>query len=161
MSQIYACSMQAFNIPLSISLLVVLLATVTYVSAAVQLIHYDVFCEHVHFLALEDNYIFCISKGLVCNYFFLYFLLLFTIYLICFYSIFYSTLVVINFSFYFCCYLFIIECLAMLEVAVVQQVVCWLIRRKARVRVSGQTSKTKYEKYFFGDFLSADFWQKL
>ena len=21
--------------------------------------------------------------------------------------------------------------------------------------------KTKYEKYFFGDFLSADFWQKL
>ena len=22
-------------------------------------------------------------------------------------------------------------------------------------------SKTKYEKYFFGDFLSADYWQKL
>ena len=27
------------------------------------------------------------------------------------------------------------------EVAMVQQVVCWLIRRKARVRVPGQTSK--------------------
>ena len=25
----------------------------------------------------------------------------------------------------------------------------------------GQTITTKYEKYFFGDFLSADFWQKL
>ena len=31
----------------------------------------------------------------------------------------------------------------------------WLIKRKARVRASGQISKRKYEKYFFGDFLSA------
>ena len=30
-----------------------------------------------------------------------------------------------------------------------------------RVGISGQSSKKKYEKYFFGDYLSADFWQKL
>ena len=43
---------------------------------------------------------------------------------------------------------------SVIEVAVVQQVVCWLIRCKARVRIPGQSSKTKYEKYYFGDFLS-------
>ena len=35
-------------------------------------------------------------------------------------------------------------------------VVCWFIRRKARVPITG------YEKkHFYGAFLSADFWQKL
>ena len=36
-----------------------------------------------------------------------------------------------------------------------------LFRREARVQTLGQTSKRKYEKYFFGDFLSADFLQNL
>ena len=36
-------------------------------------------------------------------------------------------------------------------VAAIQQVVCWLIRRKARPEI-----KTKYEKFFFDDFLSPD-----
>ena len=27
-------------------------------------------------------------------------------------------------------------------------------------RFPGQTSKRKYEKYFFGDFLLTDYWQK-
>ena len=46
------------------------------------------------------------------------------------------------------------------EAAVVLQVVCWLIRRKARVRNPGQATKWNMEKkYFFGDdFLSADLW---
>ena len=43
-----------------------------------------------------------------------------------------------------------------------QQVVCWLIRRKARVQAPGPRHQNKIQKkYFFGDFLSADFWQKL
>ena len=41
-----------------------------------------------------------------------------------------------------------------IQVAVVQQVVCWLIRRKAKIKTPGQTSK---RKYYFGNFLSADF----
>ena len=36
-----------------------------------------------------------------------------------------------------------------------------LLDANARDRIPGQSSKMKYEKYFFGDFLSADFWQKL
>ena len=36
-----------------------------------------------------------------------------------------------------------------------------LLDVKAWVRIPGQSSKMKYEKYFFGDFLSADFWQKI
>ena len=42
-------------------------------------------------------------------------------------------------------------------------VVYWLIRHEAIVRNSGQTSITKrnMKKYFFGKFLSTDFWQKL
>ena len=39
--------------------------------------------------------------------------------------------------------------------------VCWLIKRKARVRVQGQTLKQNTKSIFFGDFLSADFCQKL
>ena len=35
-----------------------------------------------------------------------------------------------------------------------------LLDAKARVCIPGQSSKIKYEKYFFGDILSADFWQK-
>ena len=36
------------------------------------------------------------------------------------------------------------------------------ILRKARVRIPGQASKPNLQKkYFFDDFLSADFWQKL
>ena len=39
---------------------------------------------------------------------------------------------------------------------------CWLIRRKARVRIPVQASKRNMKKkYFFGDFLSTDCWQKL
>ena len=34
-------------------------------------------------------------------------------------------------------------------------------RRSLVGRAPGQTSKTKYKSYFFGYFLSADFWQKL
>ena len=37
----------------------------------------------------------------------------------------------------------------------------WLIRRKARVQTPARYIETKYEKYFFGDFFSADFWPKL
>ena len=36
-----------------------------------------------------------------------------------------------------------------------------LLDAKAQVRITGQSSKMKYEKYLFGDLLSADFWQKL
>ena len=43
----------------------------------------------------------------------------------------------------------------------VLQYMYWLIRRKARVRDPGQASKQDTKKYSFGDFLSADFWQKL
>ena len=39
--------------------------------------------------------------------------------------------------------------------------VCWLIRRKVRVSSPRIDIKTKCEKYFFADVLSADFWQKL
>ena len=35
-----------------------------------------------------------------------------------------------------------------------------LLDAKAWVRIQGQSLKMKREKYFFGDFLSADFWQK-
>ena len=49
----------------------------------------------------------------------------------------------ILFVFFFCC---------------LTWVVCWLIRRKARVQTPGQTLK---RKYFFDDFLSSGFWQKL
>ena len=36
-----------------------------------------------------------------------------------------------------------------------------LLDAKAWVRIPGQPSKIKHEKYFFGDFFLADFWQKL
>ena len=36
-----------------------------------------------------------------------------------------------------------------------------LLGTKAWIRIPGQSSKVKYEKFFFGDFLLADFWQKL
>ena len=48
------------------------------------------------------------------------------------------------------------------DVAVVQYVVCWLIRRKSLGSYPRSVIKKKKKKniYFFGDFLSADFWQK-
>ena len=45
-------------------------------------------------------------------------------------------------------------------VAVVQWVAYWFIRRKASVRPQAR-HQTKIQNVFFGDFLSADFWQKL
>ena len=36
-----------------------------------------------------------------------------------------------------------------------------LLVAKTWVHIPGQSSKMKYEKYLFGDYLSADFWQKL
>ena len=48
-----------------------------------------------------------------------------------------------------------------IEIAVVQDVVCWLIRRKARVQTPGQTSERKYEKNISSSetkSLSPDFW---
>ena len=35
------------------------------------------------------------------------------------------------------------------------------MKRKASVQTPSQTSKRSINKYFFGDFLAADFWQKL
>ena len=42
-------------------------------------------------------------------------------------------------------------------------IVCWLISRKATVQNPGPASSTKQNlrKYFFIDFLSADFWHKI
>ena len=42
------------------------------------------------------------------------------------------------------------------EVAIVQWVACWLIRRKSPGSSPRPNNKIKYEKYFFGDILSAD-----
>ena len=36
-----------------------------------------------------------------------------------------------------------------------------LLDVKAWVHIPGETSKMIYEKYFFGNFFSTDFWQKL
>ena len=36
-----------------------------------------------------------------------------------------------------------------------------LLDAKVWIGIPGQSSKMKYEKYFFGDFLPADFCQKL
>ena len=47
-------------------------------------------------------------------------------------------------------------------VAVIKWLLYWLIRHKARVRMPGQPSERNMKnKYFFGDFLSVDLWQKL
>ena len=46
------------------------------------------------------------------------------------------------------------------EVYVVYYVLCRHIKPKTWVCIPGQSSKMKYEKYLFGDFLTEDFWQK-